>query len=251
MLYIGIDLSQNSTGVAFLYKWETKILKSATIKTLKFTPENFDENLKIFYEGIIGYLVKNDIKYNTLKVGIELSNFGNANFTNKVHFYAGALYVMLKKYNPFVEIKFYNANAWFNKLLETQNIFMNMPNIETDLRKTIAWDFATKKYKCDVGSFDESDAICIAHYFDECLNSIELNEFNKTLKKAAKLKKVSKQKKILKLKEKEIALKAKISDYECKSKLKTLTKPQTNKLNNLKIELAQIQGEIDEISTKH
>lgn len=250
-LYVGIDLAQNKTGVAFLLKPSNALIVK-TIETNKFHPNNFESNVSIFENEIKNFIVQKNMIYKEIYIGIELSNFGNPSFTNKVHFYAGALYVMLKKYNPFAKFKFYNANIWFQHLLNETGNLTQINNLSTELRKKISWDFATKKWPlANFKTPDEADAACIAHFYDLCSNTIEIIEFNKTAKKSAKEKVVSKKKRLLKLKEKEIALKAKISDYECKSKLKTLTKPQVNKLNNLKIELAQIQGEINEISTKY
>lgn len=246
-LYVGIDLAMNSTGIAFL---QNNKIVTKTLKMLPFLPQNIESNKRILQNEILEVIKKSNITFGELKFGIELSNFGNANFTNKVHFYAGMLYALIKSVYNFAEIKFYNANIWMEQLLLFTRNLTPLNNISSEMRKKIAYSFIKETFKKECANFDESDAACIAFFYEKAQNTIDLNNFNKHLKKEKKEKKESKKKLLLKLKSKEIQLKSKIVDYEIKSRIKTLTKAQTNKLNNLKIEYSQLLGEINEISKK-
>lgn len=233
MIKIGIDLSTTNIGVSIHDVNDSKNIETFYIKLLPFNDTNLIGNCRILLhltERIIRICDRFDkLTIRRLVVGIELSNFRNAKFTNRYSLYAGMLISHFSGLYFDVEFKMFNCSQW-HKLIGCSN------KDPRDVCKYKAKQYAIKNGNLPTNlSEDEYDAWCIAHLL-ECLETTE--QTRERVKKGVKVSNLTKSK-IIKLNKMKIDRLNKINKLD---KIKN-----AKKIAKLEREICQINYETENL----
>lgn len=231
---IGIDLSTTKTGITYIVEIENiKKLFSDTFiydfsqsnKSL-FEKVNYLTTLTTAYifKKIKDRVIENGIIEN-FKLGIEVSNFGNPELTQKFSRLAGMIEYGFHQIfsNSKVETKIFNSNEWYKHLNNDFIYDKNWINHSRDKRK----HYSVYLYKKIIDSSreitdDMSDSYWIANYFDKCLDTSK----NKTVNKEIEL---------LERKYKELIKKQKhLKTFKAKERTKAETAKLTAQIEELR-----------------
>lgn len=181
MFKIGIDLSTSNTGIVILTH-NNVFMKAIDLTFDKYCEANLKTNISKIND-VIGNLKNTKVlqEAQEIYVGLEVSNFKNANLTNKFHLYAGL--IINGFVNTFgidvVKFKIFNSNEW-QKLIGCNN------NDSREIRKAKARAFAKKHiefYKSH-WSEDVCDAFCIAYFLEQLKSTEEIKKDVQIRKKA-------------------------------------------------------------------
>ena len=108
MYKIGIDLSTTNTGIVVLDS-ENRLIEKRTIQFRTFSESNYKYNFELIRTTCSELSC---LCVEGACVGIELSNFRNAQLTNRFSLYAGAFISNLISSTNIKEIKLFNCNQW-------------------------------------------------------------------------------------------------------------------------------------------
>lgn len=177
---LGIDLSTTNTGIIMLDE-QNNIIYEHNLTFQKFSEANWMCNLAAI-DSVIKH-INTLTSRETLKVGIELSNFGNPQANQKFALYSGAILATLWKYDLMTNnnVKMFNSNPW------QRLCGMNVQDTR-EVRKLEARQFA--KLHCDTyndsWTEDLCDAYCIAYQLHHLNSSEDIYAQQQNLKKHKK-----------------------------------------------------------------
>lgn len=226
---VAIDLATKKIGVVILDQ-DNKLKWHEQWELYKWDDDVLMRNI-----GLIDDYVKSLTINQPFVLGIELSNFKNAQTTQRFSFYAGAFVTSFitnfKEY--FQELKLFNSNAW-------QLMIGCKPNDERDLRKALAraYTYDNCYGYSDDWSEDECDAFCIAYNLEKIVSTTE--QYNSNQKK--RVAKGQKQAMIDKIQKMIITRLEKVNALD-KVKNKKKIENLNNELQELKLEKAKLVEE--------
>lgn len=239
---LGIDLATRNIGVCLLDANNNFVSrKTIELEPFSFEGQKLANNIFALTEGVADVLWETKKKFGlvTVDIGIELSNFKNAQYTNRFNFYAGALHQYIVQALVYDEcgallgcsFKFFNANQWEYKC-------GSRPKDERDRRKKNTRNFVMNhcdKYH-ESWTEDECDAFCIAYWLDELKNTDELHE-------AIKAKKRDKNKKTWVLYSLERKLNSRLAELASLDKVRNARRIETVKriIENIKKEIEDVK----------
>lgn len=254
---VGIDLSSTNTGLVILSD-DNKLIWHGNFKL--WDNEYTHKPVAVFISNMVQHIQFKVInKAENIFIGVELSDFKNANITNRFNMIFGAMYQQLwntQFYFPYniqcyfnlnladvctnatkerCPIKVFNSNEW------QQHLGLK-PSMKRQFRKDTARQFAKSNcvdYK-DTWTEDECDAYCIAYFLPQLRDKTQMHQEVKAKKIQAKKSKVqelrakaSKEHKISKLKDIVIKYKS----------MEKLTKAQQRALEKAEMELKEYEKE--------
>lgn len=203
-IYVGIDLSTTTIGVAIIFPnttfmtWDVKM--QYWDSNFETTKQNHTLLLNIVSEikNELKKYIRGSLSYK-IEISIELSNFQNPRITQRFSKYFGILetYFLIMLGDRISVIKAFNANEWFKHLRTTMNVKENLNELTRDIRKQMSLEFLKINLPpfAQKGKYseDEADAYCIAYFSKICRNTEaiveEVNAAEMLQRKIIKLKK--------------------------------------------------------------
>lgn len=200
MIYIGIDLSTNLTGVNVINHNKKQLF------WMEYDFQGFKEldresylNIRDFFTKLMNGIAEWEKNYHEkeFKVIIEVGNFSNAKLNQRFSKLAGIIsWLFFEKFNHFmVTVKECNANEWFRHFNKDFVKESSWTKLSREQRKKLSVDHYNKvNYFQPTNSDNVADSYWIAYYFDKCFSTetsikkhLELVRLNKKMKKSKKL----------------------------------------------------------------